>query len=297
MANQDIDLKARTMVAENSDASANEYAAIANVMRNRLLSGSFGGNTMSQVLFAPHQFTPWGLGLRDENGKLTNHPMNVDQRTPAYQSAYRIAGDVMSGQSKDSTNGAVFYYAPKTQAKQGQPTPPFAQGRKGMTIGQHTFYGPLKPQLLSDSDTALLQKYEPSVQPTHVAGEPQAAPKQQQLSENDNALLDKYQKGSEEPDAAALADKQMEAIKGQDTLEGIVGASMRDDPEHTRQSILAGAAVGIPIAAGGGLSMTGVGGPLMRIISRYGPGAFMGEAINHYDNVKALYNALSGRSP
>ncbi len=122
---QDIDLMARTMVAENRSGSPDEYAAIAHVMRNRLLSGnaSFGDGkapeSMLDVLMAPNkpgssykQFTPWGLDVRDkQGGRSTNNPLNVDLRSPAYQSAYHIAADVMSGQSKDPTNGAVNYHA------------------------------------------------------------------------------------------------------------------------------------------------------------------------------------------
>ncbi len=175
---QDIDLMARTMVAENRSGSPDEYAAIAHVMRSRLLSGnaSFGDGraptSMLDVLMAPtkpggayKQFTPWGLDVRDQNGgRTTNNPLNVDLRSPAYQSAYHIASDVMSGNSQDPTNGAVNYHA--TSMK----TPPsWAKGRVGQQIGQHTFYGPTKTDDVDYSH--LIRK----PQPSQVAGE-DAAP-------------------------------------------------------------------------------------------------------------------------
>ncbi len=86
----------------------------------------------------------------------------------------------------------------------------------------------------------------------------------------------------------------MKAIQGQDTLEGIIGASMRDDPEGTRQSILTGGAIGLPIAAAGGAMAAGMGGPLWGLIKYAAPWVGGEEIINHFEGAKSLYGLIRG---
>ncbi len=169
----DIMLMARTMWGENNNATADEYAAIAHTMRNRLQSGdpqySSGasgqlgsGNSMSRIILAPHQFQAW------DDPKAKNYPMNAPLRSPAFQSAYRIAADVLSGQSDDLTHGAVNYYNPKAP---GQKTPAWAKGREGQQIGSHKFYGPQKSK---DAYADLMEG---------APGEPKQAPAQSASAE------------------------------------------------------------------------------------------------------------------
>lgn len=161
----DIDLMARTMVAENTSGSPQEYAAIANVMRNRMNSGNaeFGGNTMPQVILARNQFTPWN----DPSAK--NYPTKINSKSPAYQSAYRIASDVMSGQGDDPTGGAVYYYNPKGVFK----TPSFAAGRQGQRFGSHVFYPAMQK---AQPDYADLLSPSPPTQPAQTANIGPSAP-------------------------------------------------------------------------------------------------------------------------
>ncbi len=152
----DLDMVAKVIAAENREGSPREQAAIASVMRNRVISGGFGGNNIMSVLTARtknggFQFTPLGIKKGEPNS-----PYDVDPNDPVYQSARTIAQEVFSGRTKDPTSGAVNYYAPKTQKALNQPDPDFAVGRKGQAIGQHSFYGPApqpkNPDAVEDPD-------------------------------------------------------------------------------------------------------------------------------------------------
>ncbi len=140
----DITMMAQTLWAENNNASPQEYAAMAHVMRNRLLSGDpqYGGNSMAQILLAPKQFTPWS------NPKAKNFPTKADPRDPAYQSAYRIASGVMTGDIDDPTGGAVNYHAASMKRR-----PSWVTGRDGQQVGDHVFYKPAQ-QVASNKPNA-----------------------------------------------------------------------------------------------------------------------------------------------
>lgn len=144
----DAVMMARTMWGENTNASPDEYAAIANVMRNRLASGEYG-STMPSVLRAPNQFQAWN------DPSAPNYPMKAPLNSPAFRSAYQTASNVLSGLDDDPTGGAVYYYNPKGVNK----TPSFAAGREGTPIGQHVFYGPQTE--LPAEDQATIEKYYP----------------------------------------------------------------------------------------------------------------------------------------
>ncbi len=148
----DATMMARTMWGENTKADPDEYTAMANVMRNRQLSGNpaaYGGDTMSQILRAKNQFQAWN------DPTAPNYPMKAPLDSPSFRSAYQAASNVMSGMDEDPTGGAVNYYNPKGVDK----TPPFAVGRQGMPIGQHVFY---KPQSdIAPEDQAAIDKFYP----------------------------------------------------------------------------------------------------------------------------------------
>ncbi len=251
-------LMARTMWGENNNATPDEYAAIAHVMHNRLQSGDpqyskgasgqlGSNNSMSRIILAPHQFQAWD----DPNAK--NYPMNAPLRSPAFQSAYRIASNVLSGQSDDPTHGAVNYYNPKAP---GQKTPGWAKGREGQQIGSHKFYGPSAPK---DEHPDLMEgapdapKKAPVQSASAEGGAPSAGYKPTQDKHADlmeGAPPELQTLSQEEP--INVANKQMGAIQGENTLEGIIGASMRDDPVNTRNAILTGTATGLSMVPIGG---------------------------------------------
>lgn len=165
----DVMLMARTMWGENNNATPEEYAAIAHVMRNRMLAGGYSGGasprlgsgTMASVVLAPHQFQAW------DDPRAKNYPMNAPMRSPAFQAAYHIAANVLSGQGEDPTHGAVYYYNPKAP---GQKTPDWAKGREGQQIGAHKFYGPLTAVKDEHPDLMEGAPDEPKQAPTETAG-------------------------------------------------------------------------------------------------------------------------------
>ncbi len=177
----DIDMMARTMWAENENASPQEYAAIANVMRNRLQSGNpqYGGNTMSQVLLAKNQFTPWN----DPSAK--NYPMKAAPRDPAYQSAYRIASDVMTGNADDPTNGATNYHATSMKSP-----PSWAVGQQGQKIGAHKFYR-------LDDDKSYLSQFEKQQAP--IESQPGSSDDKDYLSQFEKQQIPEEEAQPNEP--------------------------------------------------------------------------------------------------
>lgn len=176
----DVMLMARTMWGENAHATPDEYSAIANVIRNRTLSGdpSFGGDTIPKVILAPNQFQAW-----NDPGKK-NYPMKAPLRSPAFQSAYQVASLAMSGQDDDPTKGAVNYYNPDAP---GQKTPAWAEGRKGTRIGQHVFYGPAPKPDVTPEDQATIGRFYPAKKPQDVAPSDASA-----LTDEDQASIAKF---------------------------------------------------------------------------------------------------------
>jgi len=174
VSSDDAMLMARTMWSENKDATPDEYAAMANVMRNRVQSGNFGGNTMSQVIFSPNQFQGWN----DPNAK--NYPMKAPLRSPAFQSAYRIASDVMGG-NEDLTNGAINFHAASMN-----PPPKWAKGRQARQIGATKFYGPEPKPDIAPEDQATIDKFYPAQKPQ------QAAPSTAPVTDEDKARIERF---------------------------------------------------------------------------------------------------------
>lgn len=246
----DIMLMARTMWGENNNATPDEYAAIAHVMRNRMLSGDpqfsggasnqLGSNSMARTVLAPHQFQAW------DNPKAKNYPMNAPLRSPAFQAAYRIAADTMSGQNDDPTHGAVYYYNPKAP---GQKTPAWAQGREGQQIGAHKFYGPLQATAAKDTtgpaDYAHLIKKE-GPEPTQVVGDETASTKQVGPADYAHLITGKEEESppSEKPEPEPEPDLSAGT--------GLIAKGFEKAPGAT-------AAIGAPLALGTAIPLAGAG--------------------------------------
>jgi hypothetical protein len=132
----DLDMIARTVLAEGGVDGAAGMAAVANVIRNRYQSGDYG-SSIPTIVHQPGQFSAWSLNRRDPN-----YPGGFSPRDPDYQQAYQIAQSVFSGQTQDPTHGAVNYYSPG--AMLGNATvPAFAAGRQpSAAIGRQLFFGP-----------------------------------------------------------------------------------------------------------------------------------------------------------
>ncbi|OQW56408.1 MAG: hypothetical protein A4S17_13905 [Proteobacteria bacterium HN_bin10] len=107
--------------------------AVAHVMVNRI--GDRFGEDLAAVILAPKQFSVWNGN--DPNRRmvesLARDPSSI-VTDDEWAAAERIAREVLSGQSVDPTDGALFYHARSVRPRWARA----ARGRQ--VIGQHIFY-------------------------------------------------------------------------------------------------------------------------------------------------------------
>jgi spore germination cell wall hydrolase CwlJ-like protein len=138
----DRDAAIRTMLGEASGQPLLGQAAVAHVLRNRMLSGQYGdGATLSSVAQQPtapgsqyHEFSAWNPTKSGGNSA----PLTASPNDPQYQQMGRVLDGVFSGDIPDPTGGATHYYNPKTSKPPWGP--PLAQAND-VTIGSHRFVG------------------------------------------------------------------------------------------------------------------------------------------------------------
>lgn len=186
---QGRDVATRTVLGEAANQGPTGMAAVADVMRNRAVSGGYGGNTMDAVALAKNQFEPWNTPAGRQRMQSFS-PMS-----PAYAGAQSAVDTAAIGSRPDVTGGASYFYAPKAQAAlapvDGRPvTPSFAQGQPSAVIGDHNFYRA----------------------PTQTA---QAQPQQPQQQNNQNAMIDQWLKSSNPRLQQAGAALRMQQIQQQ----------------------------------------------------------------------------------
>jgi hypothetical protein len=128
----DRDAAIRTIYGEAADQGPNGQAAVANVIRNRVLDGSYG-KSASDVVHAPNQFEPWNTAA----GRARMNSMTPEE----YESIGNIVDNVWGGKIKDQTGGATHFYAPGAQAALGRNAPNWDDGT-GLKIGDHLFFKP-----------------------------------------------------------------------------------------------------------------------------------------------------------
>ena len=253
----DRDLAIRAVLAEARDQPANGQAAVANVIRNRVMAGNYGGG-VSGVVTKPYAFEPF---LHAGTGK-NNDPMRFDPTSPEYRQSGNIVDAVFSGQYPDPSNGATHFLAKDLQSSLGRDTPSWAtDGTQTAQIGGHTFYAPegkVDPTLASAlNPTPLAQQpagplgamtagtppAPPPVAPAAPAqGQPPAAAGQQQ------AILQALMKAIGGNGAATAQPHQAGALGqilfGPGGLSGVIGKAAPN-------GILGGAVNGISGAMGG----------------------------------------------
>jgi spore germination cell wall hydrolase CwlJ-like protein len=127
------DLAIRTIYGEAGGESALGQAAVAHVIRNRMLSGNFGGTNAKDVITSPNQFSVWNDG----------DPAGADARAlsptdPKYQAIGKIVDGVFGGSLGDPTRGATHYYNPNVASPDWGPG---LAARNDVTIGNHRFVG------------------------------------------------------------------------------------------------------------------------------------------------------------
>lgn len=131
----EVRLLAATTFGEARSEGEHGMRAVAHVMVNRI--GPRFGEDLATVILSPKQFSVWNRG--DPNRRLV---MNLARDPTRYASgreaewaiAERVAREVLSGQSVDPTNGALFYHTRAVRPRWAR----VGQGRQ--VIGAHIFY-------------------------------------------------------------------------------------------------------------------------------------------------------------
>jgi spore germination cell wall hydrolase CwlJ-like protein len=128
-----VHLLAATMWGEARSEGPDGMRAVGHVIVNRV--GDRFGADLETVIRAPKQFSAWNLG--DPNRPLVQNPERYARGGIAletWQQAQQIAYEVLSGQSVDPTNGALFYHTRAIRPYWSR----YGQGR--MELGAHVFY-------------------------------------------------------------------------------------------------------------------------------------------------------------
>jgi spore germination cell wall hydrolase CwlJ-like protein len=85
----DLDNVTRTIMAEaGENATPASIAAVASVIRNRIVAGGYG-RTPTEIVHAPYQFSPW-------NENSSNDPGRFPADSAGYRQAAALAQDVFS---------------------------------------------------------------------------------------------------------------------------------------------------------------------------------------------------------
>ncbi len=129
----EVRLLAATVWGEARSEGEDGMRAVAHVMINRI--GPRFGEDLSTVILSPKQFSVWNRG--DPNRRrvidLVRDPSSV-AIDPEWAVADRVAREVLSGQSIDPTNGALFYHTRGVRPRWSR----LGEGRQ--ILGQHIFY-------------------------------------------------------------------------------------------------------------------------------------------------------------
>jgi Cell Wall Hydrolase len=128
---EDRDLVIRTVMGEANGEPHLGKQAVAAVIRNRLASGGFGGDTVKGVLFAPKQFEPWST----RRGEL----MSYGPGSRGWDDAASAVDEAFSG--ADPTDGATHFANVGTVKERGNNSAlGWLASMSGATkIGNHTF--------------------------------------------------------------------------------------------------------------------------------------------------------------
>ena len=130
---EERDYLIRTIVFEALGETEIGKAAVAYVILNRKMNGSWGDRIRDVVTY-PRQFEPW-MTCKDEIEKLSPND-------PRYLDAAKIADGVLAGLIPDPTAGATHFLNPVVvRQRRGGSLPSWADG-DGQPIGRHVFYSP-----------------------------------------------------------------------------------------------------------------------------------------------------------
>jgi hypothetical protein len=117
-------LLARMILGEAEKCSDLEKISVAYVAINRANDGKkWNGETLKESILKPYQFSCFNKELFEKvNGKIRkrinsrlkhlNDPMNYNPKE--FKQCLILSGEILGGKYSDPTNGATFYYNPKT---------------------------------------------------------------------------------------------------------------------------------------------------------------------------------------
>lgn len=129
----EVRLLAATVWGEARSEGEDGMRAVAHVMLNRI--GDRFGEDLATVILSPKQFSVWNRS--DPNRRIVQNLARDPSRIATdaeWLTAERIAREVLSGQSVDPTDGALFYHTRAVRPRWAR----VGQGRQ--VIGQHIFY-------------------------------------------------------------------------------------------------------------------------------------------------------------
>jgi spore germination cell wall hydrolase CwlJ-like protein len=130
---EEVRLLAATAWGEARSEGADGMRAVAHVIVNRV--GQRFGDDLETVIRAPKQFSAWNVG--DPNRPLVQNPERYatgGANLETWRAAQEIAREVLSGQSVDPTNGALFYHTRAIRPWWSR------YGHGATAIGAHIFY-------------------------------------------------------------------------------------------------------------------------------------------------------------
>jgi spore germination cell wall hydrolase CwlJ-like protein len=130
---EEVRLLAATAWGEARSEGEDGMRAVAHVMVNRV--GARFGDDLKTVILAPKQFSVWNAG--DPNRPLVRNPERYARggtSLETWQTAQEVAREVLSGQSVDPTDGALFYHTRAISPWWSR----YGEGRQ--VIGAHVFY-------------------------------------------------------------------------------------------------------------------------------------------------------------
>lgn len=129
----EVRLLAATAWAEARSEGEPGMRAVAHVIVNRV--GARFGDDLEDVIRSPKQFSAWNLG--DPNRPLAQNPERYARggiNRATWEDAQKVAREVLSGQSVDPTDGALFYHTAAIRPWWSR----YGHGRQ--QIGAHVFY-------------------------------------------------------------------------------------------------------------------------------------------------------------
>ncbi len=144
----EVRLLAATIWGEARSEGEEGMRAVAHVMVNRV--GARFGENLETVIMTPYQFSVWNRG--DPNRRLVSNPERFATGGIALQTweqAQVIAREVLSGNSVDPTNGALFYHTRAIRPSWSR------QGIGRQVIGAHVFYSDVPDRGVRRTPTTL----------------------------------------------------------------------------------------------------------------------------------------------